>query len=232
MGTLTRSELVTEVHSFFANRTDVDSDRIITWLNLAQTRIARLKVWEELKELDTSLQTSASNKFLAEPSGIRTIFSLRLIDGAHSRKLIGKPADTFDSFIPNPARYAEGRPSIYTRWNGNFEFWKIPDDTYDLELRYSKWATAFNSSDDVVSDLNEKDDALIMLTVSWGHHSLRNNKDAGKYWGIYKDMINDAAKEDVENPDLPVMPEGVKPNIKLGGDYWNNPFISNVRGDL
>jgi len=190
MGTLLKSELINEVSKFFADRSDIDAARYVLWLNLSQQRIARLKVWEELQGLDTSLVTVAGDKFVSEPSNIRKIYTLRLIDGDNSRFLNGKPQKAFDKLIPLPSQHAEGRPSIYTRWAGKFELYQVPDLVYNLELRYSKWATAFTTGADIVSDLNEKDDALIMLTVSWGFLTLRNIEDATKYWRIYKDMIN------------------------------------------
>lgn len=229
MGTLLKSELIDEISDFFANREDFTDARYVRWLNLAQQRIVRLKVWEELQALDTSLVTVVSDKFLAEPSNIRKIYTLRLIDDSNSRYLMGKPQKAFDKMIPLPSRFAEGRPSIYTRWAGNFEFYKVPDAIYSLELRYTKWATAFTTAADIVSDLSEKDDALIMLAVSWGFLTLKNIDDATKYWRIYKDMINNAAMEDVERPDIDIKPEGISSSAMNNNNPWENPFINSTQ---
>ena len=227
MGTLLKSELIDEATQFLGNRADIPDSRYVRWLNLAQMRIARLKVWEELQRLNTSLVTVISDKFITEPDNIRKIYTFRLIDGADSRILTGKPSKAFDTFIPLPSRFAEGRPSIYTRWAGKFELYKIPDAVYNLELRYSTWPTAFTTSSDVVSDLEEKDDALIMLMVSWGFLSLRNIEDATKYWYIYQDMINSAAMEDVERPDIDIKPEGLSSGgMSSNNNPWEDPFIN------
>jgi len=224
MGTLLKSDIIAEATAFLGNRADITDARYVRWLNLAQMRIARLKVWEELQALDTSLVTVASDKFITEPSNIRKIYTFRLIDGSNSRILTGKPPKSFDQAIPLPSRFAEGRPTVYTRWAGKIELYKVPDAVYSLDMRYSKWPTAFTTGADIVSDLEEKDDALIMLMVSWGFLSLRNLEDATIYWKVYRDMINDAATEDVERPDIDIKPEGLSSGSISGNNPWQDPF--------
>lgn len=229
MGTLLKSDIIDEATQFLGNRTDITDSRYVRWLNLAQMRIARLKVWEELQALDTSLVTVISDKFITEPANIRKIYSFRLIDAEHSRILTGKPPKSFDQAIPLPSRFSEGRPTVYTRWAGKIELYKVPDAVYSLEMRYSKWPTAFLIGSDVVSELEEKDDALIMLMVSWGFLSLRNIEDATKYWRIYRDIINDAAMEDVERPDIDIKPEGLSSgSLANSNDPWADPFVNSV----
>jgi len=228
MGTLTKSELISEISAFFGDRSDIIDSRIIRWLNLAQMRIGRLRDWQELEVLSNAASgTTADDKFVVAPTNIRKIYSLRLIDGTHSRKLIRKPLRHFDTTIPYPERYATGRPEFYIYWGGRFELYKIPDAAYDLKLRYIKWPTDFATSTDVVSDLSQKDDAIIMLTVSWGMLSLRNNQDANYYWSIYRSMINEAAGEEVEGPDVDRTPDTNRPTTGAG-EYYKNPFIDSM----
>lgn len=227
MGTLLRSELVTELSTFFADRADLTTARFVQWLNLAQTRIARLKDWEELQVLDTSsLSTVADNKFVTAPTDIRKIYSLRLIDGSNSRKLVRKQQRLFDQKIPYPERYASRRPVFYIYWSGKFEFYPVPDAAYTLHLRYIKWPTALTTGSDVASDLDQKDDALINLAASWGFASLRNAKDANHFWNIYKNIINEAAGEDVEGPDIDRVPD--TNDGTPHGQYYLNPWVQDM----
>lgn len=225
MGTLTRSQLESEIHAFFADRTDIDSARLITWLNLAQTRIARLRPWQELEDLDTSVSTAASTKFVTLPTNTRTIYDVRLIDGANSRRISIRTHVEFDKAVPYPERYATGRPELATRWAEKLEFWRVPDAIYPLEIRRLKWPTTFTSGSDVASDLDQKDDALIMLAVTWGYTSFRQLEDAGRCWAIYRAMINEAAGEEVERPELDIAPGHVNDPTGLTGDYYLNPFV-------
>ena len=226
MGTLPRSELVEELKGFFGNRDDITDSRYIRWLNLAQTRIARIHGWEELEE-ESSLSTTANSKTISIPSNTRKVRSVVLIDGTSSKKLTGYLYKEFDKHIPYPEALSTGRPTIYTHWKGQLELWKIPDAVYSVKMRRTFWPTAFTSSSDVASDLDEKDDAIIMLAASWGHLSLRNTEDGTKYWRIYTRLINEAIGEDVERPDVDLF-GAAGPSVGAPTDYWKDPFVHSV----
>lgn len=231
MGTLLRSELVTEISSFFANRSDITSANIITWLNIAQTRMARVHKFQELEGIDTTaityVGTPSTDKFFTLPTNTRKIYTVRLIDGSNSRKITVYTPQEFDKKIPYPEKYSTGRPSIAARWAHKLEWWKIPDKSYSIETRISKWPTAFLSSSDVVSDFDEKDDALIMLTVSWGYMRLRNMKDANFYWKVYSGMLNDIVGEEVENPDITLQGDTMGDGT-LMEEPWRDPFVRSL----
>ena len=77
MGTLTRSELVTEIQSFFADRSDLTAAKVITWLNIAQTRMARKGKFQEFEVVsydNTSFtSTPSDDKFFALPTKTRKV---------------------------------------------------------------------------------------------------------------------------------------------------------------
>lgn len=231
MGTLLRSELVTEIYSFFANRNDITSANIITWLNIAQTRMARVHKFQELEAITTDAtsftSTPADDKFFALPTNTRKIYTVRLIDGSNSRQIKIYIPTEFDKKIPYPEKYSTGRPSIAARWAHKLEFWKVPDAAYTLEVRRSSWPTAFTAVSDVVSDFDEKDDALIMLTVSWGYMRLRNMKDANFYWKVYSGMLNDIVGEEVENPDITLQGDTMGGGT-LMEEPWRDPFVRSL----
>lgn len=229
MGTLLKSELIEEVGKFFADNSDLTDARYIRWLNIAQTRIARVYNFEELKRVsfDSTSFTGDTevDKFFGLPDNTRKITTLRLIDGEHSRKLTVILPEKFDAMVPYPQKYATGRPELATRWGNQLEFWRIPDAAYRIELRRTIWPDPFTDAIDQVSDLNEKDDALIMLAVSWGFLSLRNIKDATSYWKVYAQMLNDIVGEEVEKPELDI--SGFSdPSANLGSSMpWADPFV-------
>lgn len=233
MGTLLKSELIDEVSKFFASRNDLNDARYVRWLNLAQTRIARKRNFEELKKIsfDTTNFTGdkSIDKFLSLPSNTRKITTVRLIDGEHSRKITVMLPEVFDKKVPYPEKYSTGRPEIAARWANQLEFWRVPDAQYRIEIRRNAWPTPFTTGSDVVSDLNEKDDALIMLAVSWGFLSLRNISDANFYWKIYSNMLNDIVGEEVETPELDISGFSAD-GISASSTPWADPF--NKTGEI
>ncbi len=234
MGTLTLDEMKTELRSSLGGRTDLNA-RLTTVINLAQMRIARKYRWEELEALFTNTtaftSTPASDKFLALPLNVRDIYSVRLIDGANSQKLTRVPNRSWDKRIPEPEYHSTGRPSLYTLRRNIMEFWRVPDKAYDLVAFGIIWPTAFtDASPSAVSTLDQKDDMLITLSMSWIRMSLSEIDAAARWWTIYADMINDSVNEEVEKPDLD-FPVGLKADDgALSGNYYQDPFVKSVDG--
>ena len=234
MGTLTLDDMKDEMRSSLGGRTDINA-RLTRILNLAQMRIARKHRWEELENLYTNTtaftSTPADDKYLAMPSNLRDVYSIRLLDGANSRKLVRVPNRSWDKRIPSPEYFATGRPSLYTLRRNIMEFWKVPDAAYSLEAFGISWPTVFvDATPTAVSDLDQKDDMLITLAMSWTFMTLRNREEAARWWAIYANMMNDAVDEEVEKPDLD-FPVGLKLDTgQIGGEYYRDPFVKSVDG--
>ena len=232
MGTLTLDEIKTEMRSSMGGRTDLNS-RLTVVINLAQMRIARKHRWEELEALFTNTtgftSTPASDKYLTLPSNVRDIYSVRLIDSSNSRKLIRVPNRSWDRKIPEPEYYSTGRPTLYTLRRNIMEFWKVPDAAYNLEAFGVTWPTAFtDASPTLKSDLDQKDDMIITLAMSWIFMTLRNKDEATKWWGIYANMMKDAVGEEIEKPDLDFPVGGKIGAGALGSEYYKDPFMRSV----
>ena len=232
MGTLTQTELQDEVRSALGGRTDLDS-RMTRGLNLSQMRIARLSRWEELEAIYTGSTaytgTPADDKFLALPTNLRDVYSVRLIDGTNSRKLTRLTNRIWDRRIPAPEALATGRPRYYTLHRNVMEFWKVPDAAYSVTIRAVEWPTAFTTSDlSAVSDLDQKDDMIIALTTSWFYMTLGNEEMANKWWRIYRNMAIAAGAEESEKPDLDVLPNAGVSSGGTPGDYYADPFVTSV----
>ena len=233
MGTLQFSDLKDEVLQGLGNRTGIDSSRLARVINLAQMRIARVKVWDDLEtvvEGTFSITSSAKNdKFLTLPTNVRTIYSVRVIIGANqSRKLQYVPPRKFDEKIPEPEYYSRGKPTIYTLYSGKLELWKVPDSTYSYSIRMATWPSTLSSDSDV-SDLDQKDDMIIALSLSWMFQSIGRTEDASRWWRIYANMLNSATGEETEKLDMDLLPsfESMPGNAGVG-DYYVNPFVKGV----
>lgn len=230
MGTLTYSGIKTEVLANLGNRTNFDASRFVNILNMSQMRIARVHKWNEMEDLveGTFVITADAkvDKILAIPADTRKVYTFRIIkSNGESRKLIKKTNTYFDTYIPEPEYYARGTPTVYMTFKDQFEFWRVPDSAMDYSIRRRKWPTAFvgDGTPTQLSDFDEKDDALVALTSNWLLQSLGRMEDAGRWWTVYTNIVNAMAREEVEDPDMTIMPDF---NRKLyADDYCNDPVV-------
>lgn len=233
MGTLTESELKDEVKRALGNRDDMDS-RLVRFLNLAQTKMARTHEFAELETVDDDTLsysgTAATDKFFTIANTVKNIYSFRIFDSAQSRKLTYIPPRKWDQKIPLPEYYATGWPDFYTRWRGKLEFWRVPNQAFSYEMRNSNWPTPFDdSSPNATSDFVEKDDIIIYLSISWAFASLGKTQKATEFWQFYRTAMNSAIGDDIVEPDLTIAPNvgGGIDGVALG-NYWADPFIGGV----
>jgi hypothetical protein len=232
VGTLTLSQLRDEVRSGLGNRTELvsDSTRVDRWLNLAQIRMTRRSRYKELDATESKTPTyagvPATDKVIAfsalTNSNVRAIYSVRMIDGNASSKLTYVPHRMWDREVPRPEAQGLRRPSLYTVYAKQIELYAIPDAAYEYIIRLAKWPTALTAVGQL-SDLAEKDDALIAMACYLAFRSLGNAESAKEWFAEYRAVIGDAMSEDDDNPDFDATPR----NRTQGGmisDYWIDPF--------
>lgn len=231
MGTLTYSDFENEINLALGNRDDasVASARITRILNLAQMRVARFRKWEELEGLETrQLAVTAdayADRLISMPDNIRDIYSIRVYDSTRTRKLQRIESRRLDMEEPANEYITRNIPNRYTRWSQQLELDIPPDDNYTLRARVSYWPTAFAgaTSPTQTSDLNQKDDLLISLSVNWIYQSLGNYERSGRWWVTFSNMLESARFEENEKPDVDYTPSASSsPSV---GDYWRNPFV-------
>ena len=106
---MTRDELVTEILKIVGLYDDATNyeARCRTWLNQTQVRTARRHFWNDLKQLNTSNATVASQKTYSlstdwSLTNIHKIHSIRLISGNESRRLDYIGARRMDTWLPTP----------------------------------------------------------------------------------------------------------------------------------
>lgn len=235
MGDLTYQELASEFNAAFGNNRQDLATRVTRALNIAQIRIARKNNWVELQRKVSGntvyLGDPAQDKFMPTPENIRSIYSFRFIPiNANNapRRLLEVPQDQWDERIPEPEYFTVGYPTHYTIWDNEFEFWRIPDQSYPYIIRYTAWPTPFTGSDSLQkSELRAKDDAIIALAISWVFQGLRETDEAARWWTIYKDIITDAGSMDSEKPSLDLVPDfelGLGGSRSIGPEYYRDPF--------
>jgi len=233
MGTLTLTQMQSEVQASHSSRTDFDEVRRLVALNISQTRIARLFDWNELQALDTGTIGDASDpaidKYEAIPTNIRKIYSFKISDPTsriNSRKLGFVQQRLWDMELPETEAWDTYIPTKYTIWNKQFEFFKIPDKSYTYEIRSSKWPTDLNiATPSQTSDLDHKDDMIIALAVSWGFLTFREMEEANRWFAVFKNMFSSATNQDMTEYETDIKP-GIEHffNAEISGSPWADPF--------
>lgn len=231
MAALTLADLRSELRANLGNRTElasVDTD-IDRWINRAQTRIARRRRFDDIAVTESFTPTfagvPATDKVVAfsslTNSNPRSIISIRVIDDTASDKLTYVPIRRWDRFIPSPDSLAVARPTHYTVYERKIEWWRVPDKAYPFELRLAKWPTDLTTSSQV-SDLLEKDDAILAAATYYGYRARGFMKEATGWLAEFGTLMGELTVEEFDRPD-----HDGKPAESMGppADYWVDPFV-------
>jgi hypothetical protein len=235
MSTLTLTQIKTEIKAHLGNRDDLDS-RLESVIDLSQLRVARLRDFDELRVRDsvTCVVTSdaEADKIISFPTltnaRIRKVYSMRLLDSTNAqmaRRLKKVLTSHWDTVIPEPEYYSRRTPTHYTTWENNqFELWPVPDEAYTIAIRCSRWPKAASVTGDGANlDLQNMDDLIINLSVSYLHHSLNRNDKAREFYGIYRGLAKEAL--DVEDDDFDLVMSAIS-NDNLGSTRgYDDPFV-------
>lgn len=227
MGTLTLTELKDEITHALGNRSDMAS-RLTRFLNLAQQRIARTHDFEELQQITDAafvITANATTDKKLSLTNLREVHSFRVLNGAESIKLKQVSPRVWDRTIPEPEYFARGVPSHYTIWQRQAEIWKVPDQAYDYQIRWTAWPTALSdASPSATSDFNAKDELLIQLSAAYAFDSLSKTVEADRKYRIVGQLFQEALLMDSKEPDLEFAP--AREIFKGAGsrEYWRDPF--------
>ena len=182
-------------------------DRVVTYLNWSQRRIARFYSFSELDVTKETCTTVTSVKNYPLETGDNTlgltrpmdIASIRLIDGANSRVLIRWSQRKFDRVYPRPANYATGRPRIYMRYGDTLELFKIPDAAYTLYVRYPQWPVELTTGAQE-SSYKDKDQLLVTAGIMETYLALEEYADVAVWYPKFLGQLKDAvyAEGDVD----------------------------------
>jgi len=224
MGTYSFSILKSELLANLGNRDDLTDARLGRFINMAQMRLARMRSFYELEDVLTWSFTATTATFTL-PAVYRKINSIVVINGSSSKKLRRLLQRTWDLEVPYPTALSTGQPLHYVLYEKKIELYPIPDITYSAQARVSLWPTDL-ALDASLSDFEQKDDLIIMLATVLAFNSLGDKDKAATCWQIFQTMLSEAMGEDMEEPDLDVLPGPAVTTGGPGGQPWTNPFIS------
>ena len=154
----------------------------------------------------------------------KKIYSIRLMDEEQSRKLIWVPPSEVDTLLPYAERISEGHTTHYTpAGEGNFEFIRIPDDAYDLYIRYSQWPVLLSAETDVTPYTNLDVETVFLAK------DIANAYISGDYFDFAQKAmyyLSGGVQEDKRQPDrLKCAKPFTTSESKDTGEPWLNPFI-------
>lgn len=233
MGTLTLTELKAELLAGLGNRGDM-ALRLTRFLNLAQTRLARLVDFEEMEVVSTPTLTntgSSTDKYYTLPN-LREMYSFRITQDGYERKLDYLTRRLFDKQIPAPEVHARGTPAVYTLWAQRLELFQLPDQSYTTEIRWTKWPTALtDSAPNAVSEFDNKDDAIIEMALCYAFWSLGKEDEAKRHEARALQLASEGAVENDVRPDAEISIDRTpRSSSSVVSRPWADPFVSSTDG--
>ena len=225
MGTLTLGAIRSQIKLALGNREDLD-EHINSLINTCQMRLARFFDFEEMISLDdfTVAYTgdNLTDASISLPTYTRDVHSISVIDG--DTYYVVAPIDRRtwkDRYFNAIVSGTTSRPTQYCIFGSTIEIYPAPDQAYSAKLRRSKWPVDLKT-DESKSELSQKDDLLIALTICWTLYHLNNTERANAYWAIFKSMVKEAIDSQTVKPDLYQKLDAMSP---IQSNYWKDPFV-------
>jgi len=184
------------------------------YVTCTTTRAVTPYRWQYFKVVDkafTNLNATISLSVFAESnystSAVHTIY----IDGVglYARTYGGQhwplailDDESFTRLCPNPLYYSTSRPTAIAQVGGidgeqTLEFFRIPDASYPVWLKYYAWPSPFTASlTTAVSDIEDIDDVLIAGATWVAFCKERAWESAGQWEGIFRRLLSEAASCD------------------------------------
>lgn len=233
MGTLTRAQLRAELDanlgSRLVNLSTAEATALTTRYNralhLAQLWISRKHGFLEMRISD-SITVTAASIFNFTLYNVRDIYLLaRQISSTESVKLIYVPQRQWDQLLGAQGAGLTGDVYWYTRRNQlTVEWYKIPTVNFTLWRRFSVWPSDF-TDDNAVSQFLEKDELIIARATAWMFRSLGQREEAVDWQLDALATLNDAIREDLNEPDLSMIPRGISDTSRqFSLDLVTDPF--------
>jgi hypothetical protein len=175
--------------------------------------------WTALSYQLTTDPTTAQT--ISLPATFDKLYSTSLINGTFYFKLRGIPLQQWEKYVPSDAAFRTGKPFQYTLRNDSIVLYPVPTSAYTLKYIASlKPAELVLDAD--TSDLKDKDDMLISLTLSWMYNLLGEREKANFNYQIFKQLETDAIKADNREPDTHISSSSSPSEFQ--DDYWRTPF--------
>jgi len=228
MGTLTLGDIRSQIKLALGNREDLD-EHINSLINTCQMRLARFFDFEEMISTgDLAIAYSAdslADASISLPTYTRDVHSISIIDGTSYYSVQAVDRRTWKTRYYNAiVSSTTSRPTQYCVFANIIEIFPAPDKAYTAKLRRSTWPLDL-TTDESKSQLSQKDDLLIALTICWTLFHLNNTERANAYWAIFKSMVKEAVDSQTVKPDLYQKLDSVSP---IQSQYWKDPFVRNL----
>jgi hypothetical protein len=169
-------------------------------LNRTMNKLSRKHDFRECRKIYSSA-TASSTRSYALPTGYKTIYDLRLIDGTSSRKLQQVQSQHFDDVIPYPESQSEGRPTWYIVYGHTFDVFPIPDAAYVMYMKCTIWPTTITATTDSVIYDSDKDDLLVYGMTEELFGLLQMHEDSAVYNAKFQVALKEAIDVDGKYPD-------------------------------
>lgn len=243
MGVLSLIELEVEVLAGLGDRTEnsISTSRLISAINLAQSRIARAYDFSEMATVVYAQMNftgdPAIDKFLVPPNDTKNIHSFVLLDtsaGAssmgQSQKVTERPWRLFDRKYPAPEWLPPGWPAEYARWGNIIVMAPAPFYQFTAMLRYTRYPLAFDAErPSQKSDFENKDDCIIDYALAYFYKILGRPDRSAAFEASSKERLDEAIEKDDTRPDMEVardIDQGASDATQ--GAYWAQPFVKSA----
>ena len=222
MGDVTLAEIRNQVKLALGNREDLDSE-LAPMVNTCQMRIARFFDFEEMLSLEdltiSYTGVALTDSSVSLPTKTRDIYGITVVDGSDYYTVHAVDRSTWKNrFFPDLATAGPDKPSHYCTFSTSIEVYPPPDKEYTAKLRRSKWPEDLKTDEDK-SELNQKDDLLIALTICWVLYHLNNTERGNAYWAMVKSMVGEVIDAQTTKPALFQTISSMRP---VGN--WTNQF--------
>ena len=183
----TYANLKTEIANYL-NRTDLTS-YLDTFIDLAESRMARDLRVREMESVDTSITTVAGTQSYDLPTGYLEMRYVTWQSNPYTFLAYMTPPDFFRVYN---AGEGSGIPSYYTIVGSKIYLGKQPDAANVLELGFFKRPTALSSSNTTNDILTYFPDLYLYASLAESEPFLMNDERLPVWAGLYKEGVNSA----------------------------------------
>ena len=229
---MSRTALLEIKRRIFTGFPKTDGEAIIAVelaINDAIRSIASVRDFNELIVTDEENAFTATNQLSYDASldwnltRLKKIYSIKLMDGSNSRKLIFKPSNELNEALPYPEQISTGYATHYTPIGSSmYQLTPIPDGVYPLYIKYSQWPAALSADTDLVP-FDNLDTQIVFLAKD-----IANAYLGGTYFDFAKragQYLAQGVREENREPDHKRVAQPFSTSPKGNhGEYWNDPF--------
>jgi hypothetical protein len=255
---ITPEELKNMILGNFANRDDLAdrADIIYNYMSMAQSRIARLRDWRDLRMdfnieqvatgktidrfvfLDDAVESQLSTTYNSSHRRIRNIHTVQcgptgdLLTASKRRVLTRVPLNKWVDETQFRFNAANDTPTHYLWWHHDkLLVHPIPDENITYELMctlYPAEITGANAGTQL--ELLEAEDLIVSLTTSMLALRLKLERLAAEWRQEFQDSMQTYIARDLDDAGVDMAAIRQDVNASPVADYWKDPFSAGPSG--